>query len=118
MERGHAGYVKEGIGPGIVSGIIFGIMEMAGAAMMGNPALMPLRMFASTVLGRPALEATPLGTAVVVGIFAHLVLSAIFGVVYALIASRLSREARTSWGKQAVGGIVFGAALWRPSSSA
>lgn len=112
MERRHGGYVGRGIGLGIVSGIIFGIMEIAGAAMMGNPAFMPLRMFASTVLGRAALEATPLGTAVAVGIIAHLVLSSFFGIIYALIVSGLSREVRTSWGKQAAAGIVFGAALW------
>lgn len=112
MEREHDGCVKKGIGLGIVSGMMFGIMEMAGAAMMGNPAVMPLRMFASTVLGRAALEATPLGTAVAVGIIAHLVLSSFFGLIYALIVSGLSREARTSWGKQAAAAIGFGAALW------
>lgn len=104
--------LKQGFWFGIAAGIIFGIMEMIGAALMGDPLLMPLRMFASVVLGQAALSTTPLSTAVIVGTIAHLVLSGIFGFVFGFIASRLSADTRRSWGAQVAIGLLFGAALW------
>jgi predicted small integral membrane protein len=104
--------VNEGIGFGLVAGLIFGVMEVIGAAMMGNPPLMPVRMFASVVLGEEAMMQTPLSTAVPIGLIAHFALSAMFGLVYGLINSRLSAATETSYGRQAVIGLVFGAMLW------
>ncbi len=104
--------VKEGVGLGIVAGVIFGIVEMVGASMMEQPALMPIRMFASTLLGRAALEATPLGTAVVVGTAMHLAFSGVFGAIYTLLAARLPAEAKTQPGRQIGIGLLYGVALW------
>lgn len=104
--------VKEGIGFGIVAGIIFAFMEIARAAMMGDPPLMPVRMFASVLLGKAALETVSGGTALLVGTFAHLALSALFGLVYTGINGRFSEESRTRWGRQALIGLSFGIALW------
>jgi len=60
--------VKEGIGFGIIAGIIFAVMEVIGATLMGDHPLMPFRMFASVGLGQAALEpTTPLSTALMVG---------------------------------------------------
>lgn len=103
---------KEGLGLGIVAGVIFGIMEMAAAALMGMPALMPIRMFASTALGKDAMEVTPLGTVVIVGVIAHLALSAAFGLVYGLINAGFSTETQTRPGPQAGLGILYGIGLW------
>jgi hypothetical protein len=103
--------VGEGITAGIIAGVIFAMMEIIGAAMMGSPALTPVRMFASVVLGRAAMEG-PLGTALVVGTIAHLVLSAVSGIVFGLVSSRLSEPTRTSFGRQAGIGIPFGLAVW------
>lgn len=103
--------VSEGIAAGLVAGVIFAVMEILGAAMMGEPALMPVRMFASVVLGKGAMEG-PLGTALVVGTVAHLGLSAFFGIVYGLLGARASEATRTSFGRQAGLGILFGLALW------
>lgn len=103
---------REGLGLGVLAGVLFAIMEVVGAAIMGNPPLMPLRMFASVVLGEGALESASLGTAVVVGSVLHLALSAAFGLVYVLINRRLSVETRSSWGRQAAIGLGFGAMLW------
>ncbi len=44
--------VGEGVTAGLIAGVIFAMMEIVGAAMMGNPALVPVRMFASVVLSR------------------------------------------------------------------
>jgi hypothetical protein len=104
--------IKEGIGYGIVAGIIFGAMEMLGARLMGDPAIAPLRMFASIVLGQDALAVTAPGTAIVVGTVVHLILSGIFGLVYGLVNSRFSREIRTERRNQAVLGLLYGTALW------
>jgi hypothetical protein len=104
--------IKEGLGFGIVAGVVFGVVEMAGAAMMGDSPLMPLRMFASVVLGEPALTSPDIGTVVGIGTVAHLVLSAIFGLVYGLFAANTSLETQTGWGRQAVLGLLFGVVLW------
>jgi uncharacterized membrane protein YagU involved in acid resistance len=103
--------IGEGITAGLIAGIIFAMMEIAGAAMMGNPPLMPVRMFASVVLGQGAMQG-PLGVPLVVGTIAHLVLSAIFGIVYGLLAARTSEATKTSFGRQAGLGILFGLVVW------
>jgi uncharacterized membrane protein YagU involved in acid resistance len=103
--------VGEGITAGLIAGVIFAVVEIVGAAMMGNPALMPVRMFASVVLGQGAMEG-PLGVPLVVGTIAHLALSAVFGVIYGLLSARASEATKTSFGRQAGLGILFGLAVW------
>jgi hypothetical protein len=103
---------KEGLEFGILAGIIFAIAEMAGAAVQGHPPLMPLKMFASVVLGKAALEPSAGGPVLLVGIVAHFVLSGAFGVVYGLVNQRLSVETQTRWGRQAVIGLISGVILW------
>jgi hypothetical protein len=103
--------VGEGITAGLIAGVIFAMMEIVGAVLMGDPALMPVRMFASVVLGQGAMEG-PLGTALLVGTIAHLALSAVFGIIYGLLAARVSDTTRTSFGRQAAIGILFGLAVW------
>lgn len=106
------GALAAGAGFGLVAGAVFAMMEVLGAIIMGNPALMPLRMFASTLLGQDALTASALGMVMVVGLLAHFALSAIFGMIYSAIESSMSPEGRTSWGRQAVVGLLFGLGLW------
>lgn len=101
-----------GAGFGLGAGIIFAMIEVAAAVMMGNPPLMPLRMFASVLLGQDALQAAPLGTAVLGGAVVHLGLSALYGLIFGLINAKLSAETQTSWGRQAGLGLLFGAMLW------
>jgi hypothetical protein len=111
METETRRSLSEGIGAGIIAGVIFAMVEILGAAMMGNPALMPVRMFASVVLGKAAMQG-PLGAALVVGTIAHLALSAVSGIVYGLVSSRFSEATRTSFGRQAGIGVLFGLAVW------
>lgn len=103
---------REGLGLGLIAGVIFGMMEIAGAAMMGNPPLMPLRMFASVLLGHGAMEPGPLGSVVVLGTVVHLALSASFGLIYGFINGRFSPETETRWGRQVGLGLLFGAMIW------
>jgi hypothetical protein len=97
---------------GLLVGVFFALMEMIGAAAMGAPPLSPWRAFASTVLGRAALDRTPLAIALIVGIIAHFTLSAIYGGVYAVGNQRLSQETRRSWGREAALGLIFGILLY------
>ncbi len=108
MRRG----LKQGLGIGLIAGMIFGVMEMVGAVIMGNPPLMPIRMFASTVLGHAALMETPAVTALLVGVFAHLALSAVFGVIYGVVNGAFSATTETRFGRQAAIGLLAGAMLW------
>jgi hypothetical protein len=104
--------VKEGIGFGIIAGILFAIAEVFAAVGMGEPAAMPFRMFASIVLGQAALMEVSAGAAFAIGGLVHLVLSGIFGLVYGLASSRLSAETRANLTRQAGIGLAFGLALW------
>jgi hypothetical protein len=97
---------------GLLVGLFFAIMEMIGAAAMGAPALSPWRAFASTILGQRALTQTSLGTAFIVGVIAHFALSAIYGMAYAYIISRVSPETRASLGREAAIGLAFGVGLY------
>ncbi|MDP2270452.1 MAG: hypothetical protein Q8N23_24285 [Archangium sp.] len=108
MKRG----AKEGVGFGLIAGAIFVVMEVVGAAMMGQPALMPIRMFASTVLGQAALMESSAAAVLIVGTIVHFALSGVFGLIYGLINGRFSTSTETSFGRQAGLGLLFGAMLW------
>jgi hypothetical protein len=103
---------KEGLEFGILAGMIFAIMEIAAAAASGHPALMPLKMFASVVLGKAALEPTAGSSVLLVGIVAHVALSGAFGIVYSLVNQRFSVATQTQFGQQAGIGLIAGTLLW------
>jgi hypothetical protein len=104
--------IKEGISFGIIAGIIFAVAQMLAAGVMGEIGLMPLRMFASIVMGSGALTSTEVAMTVFLGMLVHLVLSAAFGAIYGLIEDRLSHDLRHSVAKQALFGMVYGVLLW------
>ncbi len=105
---------KQGIGFGIVAGIVFAAMEVIGAAAMGMPLEMPFRMFASIVLGQGAMDAgaTSLREVLAVGSLVHVALSGAFGLVYGLVNSACSQRTRANGWAQAGIGLVFGAMLY------
>ena len=111
MNREMTRALKEGVGFGVIAGILFAIASMIVAAAGGQPAAEPLRNAASVVLGSDALVSMSGGT-LLTGIVVHVVLSAIFGAVYGLFDGALSRDLRSSYGWQAGLGLVFGVALW------
>jgi hypothetical protein len=102
----------EGVGYGIVAGVIFAAMEIVAAVAMGMPAAMPMRMFASVVWGGTAMSTASFGTVIFVGGIAHLALSAISGGIYGLGDALFSAHTRKSYGSQIVFGLLFGAAVW------
>jgi len=103
---------KEGLGFGIIAGLVLAIAEMCAAGIAGYPPLAPYRFAASLVYGARGLDATPLNTAIAVGAIVHLVLSALFGLIYGAINSRASVSTRVRTDRQAAEGLLFGAALW------
>ncbi len=104
--------IKEGALYGLIAGAIFAVAEIGASAAMGDPALMPVRMFASILLGQAALQEVAIGTAVVVGLLVHFALSAIFGVAYGAINNVFSQATRADVARQAGIGLGFGAVLW------
>jgi uncharacterized membrane protein YagU involved in acid resistance len=92
---------------GVVSGMVFaGVTMWFASTMPGGKAEMPLHMIASIVQGgKQAIMQGETSTAV--GLVVHVVLSAAFGVVFALIAPML----RTN-GTAALAGTVYGAVLY------
>lgn len=101
----------DGLGFGLVAGMIFALVQIA-AAGRGDDPLIPLRMSASVLLGRAAIESTSIGLAVVVGMAVHLGLSALFGLAYGLIDGHRPQEPERSWSRQAGLGMAYGLALW------
>ncbi len=99
-------------GAGIVAGIIFGLVEMAATAARSSPISMPLRMFASIIVGSQALQDMPLASMAVLGIVVHLVLSAIFGLIYGLAMRAFPPATRVSYGAQTILGAGYGLLLW------
>jgi hypothetical protein len=104
--------IKEGLGFGVVAGMVFGLIEVVGTGMMGDSPLMPIRMFASVVLGEGAMTSPNIGSVAIVGVVAHVVLSAIFGLMYGVFAANTSLRTQTDWSRQAFLGLMFGVALW------
>ena len=90
---------------GIVAGIPFAVITMWFAASTGGGWLAPLNLISTIVLGADALQA---GTAEPwVGAVVHTVLSAVIGMVFALVTPAL----RTN-GAVALAGTVFGALVY------
>ena len=113
MDRRLTGHLLTyGLIGGVVAGIIFILFEMTLAAVMGVGFLAPLVLISSIVLGTGALDPTfPMATAVITGGIVHLVLSAIFGVVFLYLVA-WARQLCTSTGLMLLYGSLFGLALW------
>ncbi|MQA85758.1 MAG: hypothetical protein GEV03_14335 [Streptosporangiales bacterium] len=94
-----------GMVAGVVAGMVFAGVTMWFTTTMGDPADMPLHMISTIVLGAGAMEAGT--TSVGVGLAVHMVLSALFGLVFALAVPAL----RTN-GTVALVGTGYGALLY------
>lgn len=102
----------EGIGFGLIAGVIMAVAFVVAEAAMGNPPLTPFRLIASLAYGEAALTTRSIGDCLVMGSVIHFSLSALFGLIYGLICSALSADLQTSWAKQAAIGVGYGAVLW------
>jgi len=102
--------VRHGLIGGAIAGIVFALAEMVGSALMGMPFLMPFQVFASIPIGIPPMD-IPLGTAIPVGAVAHMLLSIIYGVAFALAVQNIALL-RTSGPATIIAATLFGIALW------
>lgn len=84
--------IRQGAVAGVAAGVVFAAFEMAmSAIMMGLPAIWtPLRMIGAIALGSQALDpGYPLVTAGLAGLAVHVVLAAVYGAVFAILAGGL-----------------------------
>jgi hypothetical protein len=104
--------LRRGIGYGVLAGIIFAMGEMFINLFRGDDFFGPLRLIGSMVLGTQALMPTySLLVAGFVGLMVHMMMSAIFGVVFfALLAVFKQRGASSQ--SLLVYGSVYGLLLW------
>jgi hypothetical protein len=105
--------IVEGIGFGVMGGVIFGVLQMTGAALMKSSPLLPLHMSASVALGKAALDdAYSLSTILIAGAMVHVVLSAMFGALYGGLMTQRSRSASTSFLHESALGMLYGLMIW------
>jgi len=89
---------------GILAGMVFAGVTRWFADSTGGKATMPLHMISTIVKGDKAMAAGT--TSVGLGLLVHMVLSALFGMVFALVVPRL----RTN-GTVALAGTLYGVVL-------
>ena len=93
---------------GLIAGVVFMMVEMAMLMMMGQSPWGPPRMMGAIILGRDALpppETFDMGV-MLAAMGVHLPLSMLYGLVFALVVSRL-----TLWPAVAAG-LVFGVVIY------
>lgn len=99
--------VRTGAIAGLVAGLVFILVEMALVATAGGGALWgPPRMIAAIAMGQDVLPPPPTFDfgIVLVGMLVHFALSVLLGIVFALVAGRMS----LSRGMTILAGTVFG----------
>ena len=102
--------IKNGVIGGIIAGIVFSVAEMVAAwVTMGKPTA-PLHMIAGIPLQRDPMTIDD-GTAVVVGMLAHMVYSMAVGVIVAFIVRWVS-VLRSSPAATVIFATVLGLLAW------
>jgi hypothetical protein len=85
---------------------------MVMSVAMGGPFLAPLQMIGAIALGAGVLPpAAATASTVIVGLIVHMVLSAIYGLIF-VYALDFGNQLTTSTGWLLVYGSIFGLALW------
>ena len=105
QEESLATRLLRGAVGGILAGVVVAAVTMWFADSTGGKANMPLHMISTIVKGDKAMAAG--STSVGVGVAVHVVLSALFGMLFALAAPRL----RTN-GTVALAGTLYGVVLY------
>jgi uncharacterized membrane protein YagU involved in acid resistance len=90
---------------GVLAGMVFAAVTMWFTDSTAGKADMPLRMISTIVKGDQAMAAGT--TSVGLGVLVHLVLSALFGMLFALAVPRLRSN-----GTVALAGTLYGALLY------
>ena len=104
--------LRHGLIAGVVAGITLVAEEMVATVLLGGSASDPFRLVASVVFGRQALSPDfAVWIPLLVGAAAHLVLSALFGLVFVfLVACTYQLAARVTL--LLIYGFLYGLGLW------
>ncbi|HEY3356194.1 MAG TPA: hypothetical protein VGQ83_23280, partial [Polyangia bacterium] len=100
-----------GAGAGIRAGVLFLVLQVLTADAVREPPILPLRMFASIVLGVAALRA-PAATTALIGITVHFILAALYGATFGVVNFLVPARTRASYGREIALGIIAGGVLW------
>ena len=101
-----------GLGFGLVAGVVFAMAECVASLVGGQGVLTPMRFASSVLLGAQALAGMPLGLTVASGLAVHLGFSAFLGLAYSLIDARISPELRPRVSHQLAVGMLFAVGVW------
>lgn len=107
-------WAKRGAIGGVIAGIVLAMFSMTMAAVLSgaDAFFMPLRMIGAIVLGMKALDpGYSLLTAGVVGLMVHMMLSIVFGIIFAALVASIPGLANSS-PLLLVAASVYGFALW------
>jgi hypothetical protein len=110
--RRPAELLRHGLIAGVIAGITLVAEEMVATVLLGGSASDPFRLVASVVFGRQALSSDfAVWISLLVGAAAHLVLSALFGLVFVfLVAGTYQLAARLPL--RLIYGVLYGLGLW------
>lgn len=101
---------KKGITGGIIAGAVFLVFESLYALIAAGNLFGPLAMMASIPMQTPPPQ-IELGSAIIVGIITHAILSVGFGVVVTYVIGAVA-QLRSSTAAVLVATSVFGLVLW------
>ena len=100
------------IGAGIVGGIGMGLYEMIATAAMGRGFWSPLNMIGATIPAYRPPAMTFAAGPTLVGLLIHMMVSAIWGLIFASLAASLFPRAIRDAGRSTIGGLVLGVVVW------
>jgi hypothetical protein len=97
---------------GVVAGTVFGVAQVVAAILQGHSAWQPLQAIAALILGPDTLQPGNLNPAIVViAIAIHYILSAVFGIILAVL-SMSTFAVGTSRGGAILTGMIWGFVIW------
>lgn len=103
--------IWEGATYGLLAGVVFLAIQIVIAVRSGGTPLLPMRWFASVLIGTHAFAASP-AAVFLIGMAVHLGLSAGWGIVFCALAAREPAAVRESGIAQLVLGALFGLVVW------
>jgi len=110
--RGVGTLESEGLRASLLAGVILGVVEIAGGALvMGNP-LWPVQAPASLFVQAHAFDAGFLAFAVPLSLGIHFSLATTYGFLYGLVSSAERLSTRLDARREAGLGALFGAGIW------
>ena len=101
-----AARLREGVGAGIVGGVVSAAWGLLMSPILGTDLVRETRLAAGPLLGVAAVERGNVALALIVGGASHMLVSIVWGVVFALCCGGLSP------GRILLAGVPFGVMVW------